>query len=202
MAKIYGGKALPQQLMEDYISISTLNDFIFCPYSIYLHNVYMESDEGLYHATPQTRGKIAHETIDKKKASNRADDLQALPILSEKYGLMGKIDIYKGKEQKLIERKYSLKQIFQGQIYQLWAQYLCMMEMGYTIQSLAFYEISTNKMIPVRLPTEEDMKGFESCLERFRSYDPTAPMATNINKCRHCIYCNICDKTEDENVYQ
>ncbi len=32
---------------EDYISISTLNDFIFCPYSIYLHNVYMESDEGL-----------------------------------------------------------------------------------------------------------------------------------------------------------
>ena len=37
----------------------------------------MESDEGLYHATPQTRGKIAHETIDKKKASNRTDDLQA-----------------------------------------------------------------------------------------------------------------------------
>lgn len=31
---------------EDYISISTLNDFIFCPYSIYLHNVYIESDEG------------------------------------------------------------------------------------------------------------------------------------------------------------
>jgi CRISPR-associated protein Cas4 len=44
---------------EDYISISTLNDFIFCPYSIYLHNVYMEADEGLYHATPQTQGRIA-----------------------------------------------------------------------------------------------------------------------------------------------
>ena len=84
--------------MEDYISISTLNDFIFCPYSIYLHNVYMEMDEGLYHATPQTRGRIAHETIDKKKASNRADDLQSLPVMSEEYGLMGKIDIYKGKE--------------------------------------------------------------------------------------------------------
>ena len=74
----------------------------------------MESDEGLYHATPQTRGKIAHETIDKKKASNRAEDLQALPVISEKYGLIGKIDIYKGREQKLIERKYNLKQIFQG----------------------------------------------------------------------------------------
>ncbi len=39
--------------MIDYISISTLNDFIFCPYSIYLHNVYMEADETMYHATPQ-----------------------------------------------------------------------------------------------------------------------------------------------------
>lgn len=85
--------------MDDYISISTLNDFIFCPYSIYLHNVYMETDEGLYHAVPQTRGRIAHETIDTKKASNRSDDLQALIIISEEYGLIGKIDIYKGKEQ-------------------------------------------------------------------------------------------------------
>ncbi len=63
--------------MDDYISISTLNDFIFCPYSIYLHNVYVETDEGVYHATPQTRGRIAHETVDEKRTSNRADELQA-----------------------------------------------------------------------------------------------------------------------------
>ena len=48
--------------MDDYISISMLNDFIFCPYSIYLHNVYKDADEGLYHTKPQTRGKIAHTT--------------------------------------------------------------------------------------------------------------------------------------------
>lgn len=56
--------------MGDYISISTLNDFIFCPYSIYLHNVYMESDEGLYHATPQTKGKLAHEPVDTKSSNS------------------------------------------------------------------------------------------------------------------------------------
>lgn len=56
--------------MTDYIPISTLNDFIFCPYSIYLHNVYMETDEGLYHATPQTKGKLAHEPVDSKTSSN------------------------------------------------------------------------------------------------------------------------------------
>lgn len=63
--------------MQDYIPISTLNDFIFCPYSIYLHNVYMESDDSMFHATPQTTGKIAHKTIDTKKASNRADEFVA-----------------------------------------------------------------------------------------------------------------------------
>ena len=96
---------------EDYISISTLNDFIFCPYSIYLHNVYMESDEGLYHATPQTKGRNAHETIDTKKASNRADDLQSLPIISEKYRLMGKIDLYRGKAQGAIRLQFSVYEV-------------------------------------------------------------------------------------------
>ena len=177
-------------MMEDYISISTLNDFIFCPYSIYLHNVYMDTDEGLYHATPQIRGRIVHETVDNKKASNRADDLQSLPVISEEYGLMGKIDIYKGKDHKLIERKYQLKNIYQGQIYQLWAQYLCMLEMGYDVRAIAFYEISTNKMIPIELPNQEQLDEFRRFIEKY------------INKCRHCVYCSICDKMEGENVYQ
>ena len=62
-----------------------LYDFIFCPYSIYLHNVYMDTDERLYHAKPQTRGKISHEAIDNKTASNRKDYLLSLPVYSAKY---------------------------------------------------------------------------------------------------------------------
>lgn len=188
--------------MEDYISISTLNDFIFCPYSIYLHNVYMDTDEGLYHATPQTKGRIAHESIDTKKASNRADDLQSLAVVSEEFGLMGKIDIYKGKEHKLIERKYQLRNIYQGQIYQLWAQYLCMKEMGYEIESLAFYEVSTNKMIPIELPSDNQIAEFKGFIDTYRNYDPSQPLHVNENKCKHCIYCNLCDKMDGENVYQ
>lgn len=179
-----------------------LNDYIFCPYSIYLHNVYMETDESIYHATPQTRGRIAHDTIDTKKASNRSIDLQSLSIISERYGLTGKIDLYKGKEKKLIERKYQLKNIYRGQIYQLWAQYLCMIEMGYEVNSIAFYEISTNKMISIPIPSEQDLNEFENFLNQFRSFDLSEDIQTNPNKCRHCIYCNICDKTEEDNVYQ
>lgn len=188
--------------MIDYISISTLNDFIFCPYSIYLHNVYMESDDTMFHATPQTKGRLAHETVDKKVASNRADDILALPIYSEEYCLMGKIDVYKRKEKKLIERKYQLKQIFQGQIYQLWAQMLCLREMGYEVSSLAFYETSTNKMIPVDMPTERDLEKFCQFIVDFRRFDPASSHFTiNRNKCIHCVYCNLCDKTTEDNVY-
>ena len=33
--------------MDNHIAITALNDFIFCPYSIYLHAVYMGSDEDI-----------------------------------------------------------------------------------------------------------------------------------------------------------
>lgn len=158
--------------MEDYIHISKLNDFVFCPYSIYLQEVYMDTDEGQYKAAPQIQGKVAHLSIDKKTASNRSDDVFSLPVYSEEYGLMGKIDVYKRKEKKLIERKYQLKQIYQGQIYQLWAQMLCLTEMGEEVESLAFYETSTNKMIPVEMPTEEDLQRFKDFLHSFRTYNP------------------------------
>ncbi len=187
---------------EDYIPISSLNDFIFCPYSIYLHNVYENTDESLYHATPQTQGRIAHATVDNKRNSTHKDVLEALPVCSNRYGLIGKIDIYKVNEKYLIERKYQLKQIYQGQIYQLWAQMFCLQEMGYDVERLAFYEISTKRTIHMNLPSPEDIERFESFLFSFRKYDPSRSFSPNNNKCRHCIYTNLCDKTEEDNVYQ
>lgn len=179
-----------------------LNDYIFCPYSIYLHNVYIDTDEGLYHATPQTKGRIAHETVDTKKTSNKKNDLQSFPVYSTRFGLMGKIDIFKQREKLLVERKYNLKQIFQGQIYQLWAQYFCLQEMEYDVERIAFYEISTNKTIPIPLPTEKEIHEFEAFIKEFHRFDPCKNLHINPNKCKHCIYCNLCDKTEEENVYQ
>lgn len=186
---------------EDYILLSTLNDFIFCPYSIYLHNIYMEADEGLYHATPQTQGRIAHDAVDHKRSSTRKLDLMSLPVCSDHLGIMGKIDIYKGGEHHLIERKYQLKQIFQGQIYQLWGECFCLREMGYTVDRVSFYEISTNKMMPQKLPEQKEWNELKAFVEKFKAFDPQQPIATNPNKCAHCIYCPLCEKTDIENVY-
>ncbi len=161
----------------------------------------MGGDEDLVHATPQTKGKAAHEAIDEKKYSSRKDEITSLSVYSNELGVIGKIDLYKGKEKILIERKYQLNNIYQGQIYQLWAQYFCMKEMGYDIEKLAFYAISTNKIFPINIPTIENKKELQNFIIRFKQYDPKQNIQINKNKCIHCIYCNLCDKTDTENVY-
>lgn len=188
-------------MINDYISLSTLNDFVFCPYSIYLHNVYMNTDEGLYHAVPQTRGKAAHAPTDNQTGSSHKEDLLSLSVYSDELGISGQIDYYRGKDKFLVERKYQLKQIYQGQLYQLWGEYFCMIEMGYQIEKLAFYEISTRRMIPMKTPLEREKRELADFIERFRHYDPSSTISVNKNKCLHCIYINLCDKINLENVY-
>jgi hypothetical protein len=38
-------------------------------------------------------------------------------------------------------------------------------------------------------------------IERFKQFNPETSIEINENKCHHCIYCNLCDKTNVENVY-
>lgn len=186
---------------ENYIPLSMLNDYIFCPYSIYLHNIYMEADEGVYHATPQVQGRIAHDAVDHKRSSTRKDDLMAFAVYSDQLGIIGKIDTYKSRERHLIERKYQLRKIYQGQLYQLWGEFFCMKEMGYEIEKVSFYEISTNTMMPQQLPRQKEWEELKAFVERFRAFDPSQPVETNPNKCAHCIYCPLCEKSNMENVY-
>lgn len=161
----------------------------------------MEADKDIYHAAPQIRGTLSHQATDGKTASTKADVLLSLPVYSERFHLMGKIDVYHKKTKKLIERKYQLKQIFQGHIYQLWAQMFCLREMGHEVELLAFYEQSTNRMIDVALPTDEEIEQFKEFINQFFNYNPADDLTVNPNKCSHCVYCNLCDKTNIENVY-
>lgn len=68
-------------------------------------------------------------------------------MISNELGIYGKIDIYDRSKKILIERKYALKNIYRGQYYQLWAQFFCMVEMGYAVKSLAFYEFNNTKRL-------------------------------------------------------
>ncbi len=158
-------------------------------------------DEDEYHATPQVQGRYSHSTVDNNKIKDK-NVITSLSVYSDTLGLMGKIDIYRIQQKQLIERKYRLQNIFQGQIYQLWAQYFCMCEMGYDIQQIAFYEISTNTTISQQLPTKENLLELSNFIDKFNAYNPLLDhIKINIKKCQHCIYSKLCDKSTLHNVY-
>ncbi len=161
----------------------------------------MDTDKGLYHATPQTKGVVAHEQLDDRIEQELPDDLYGLAVYSDRLGVMGKIDHYNVSAKRLIEYKNNLKQIFRGQLYQLWAQYFCMIEMGFEINAIGFYELSSGRFIPVDLPDSVEWNELNQFIARFKNYNPEDSLKVNVNKCIHCIYCNLCDKSEVENVY-
>jgi CRISPR-associated protein Cas4 len=181
--------------MENYIPISFLNDFIFCPRSIYFHQLYGRSSESIYHTTDQSEGKVAHKSVDTKTYTTSKKVLQTIEIYSHRFGLGGKIDTFDMDKKLLTERKKKIKVIYDGYIYQLYAQYHCLIDMGYEVESIRLYSMDDNKIYPIKLPSEDRsrQKQFEKLLQNIRSFDLTEPFAINPNKCNRCVYRYMCD---------
>ena len=168
--------------MEQYIQISKLNDFIFCPRSVYFHSIYENFNQKTYHRTPQTVGKIKHANIDKGSYSSAKKYLQGLPVYSDKYNLMGKIDIYNKKDKILIERKYKVKKIYDGYRYQLYAHYFCLQEMGYRIKKMFIHSLADNKRYKIALPKHKKIKEFEEVVNNIKKFNISSyPIIKNSN---------------------
>lgn len=181
--------------MESYIPISKLNDFIFCPMSLYFHSFYENYDQKLYHEKAQTEGKIRHENIDEGRYSTAKKFLQALPVYSQKYNLMGKIDVYDREEKFLIERKNLVKKIYDGYRYQLWAQMFCLEEMGFEVKKLYIHSLSDNKRYEVEKPSGVEEYRFTKNIESMNCFNLlNFDRSANPNKCAKCIYRELCNQ--------
>jgi CRISPR-associated protein Cas4 len=161
--------------MESYIRISTLNDFVFCPKSIYFHELYDKFDETIYQEEVQHAGKLAHETIDEKTYSTAKKYIQSLSVYSDRYKLCGKIDIYNTETKTLVERKNKVVKVYDGYKYQLYAQYRCMTEMGYEVKNLTIYSLKDNIKYDIPLPTGQEQLKFERLIHEYKKFNPNAP---------------------------
>lgn len=181
--------------MESYLPISYINDFIFCPRSIYFHGLYGGADESLYHTTDQSEGRAAHKSVDNKKYTTSKDIFQGIEVYSSRYGICGKIDTFDNFKGLLVERKKKIKTVYDGYIYQLYAQYHCLSEMGYTVKSMGIYSMDDNKNYPISLPSEDliRQKEFENIIYKIKTFDLFETVSININKCKRCIYSSLCD---------
>lgn len=183
-------------MLSDAILITQLNDFIFCPVSIYFHNLYGGMERHLFQAKDQINGTAAHMTVDQGRYSTRKDIMMGIPVYSERYNLVGKIDIFDEKHKRLTERKKRISTVYDGYIFQLYGQYYAMSEMGYDVKSLHLYSIDTNSVFKVKRPEDDpvmDMK-FKKTIQQIIEFDVGSFVQPNPDKCRRCIYEPACDR--------
>lgn len=181
-------------MSEHALSISHLNDFIFCPVSIYFHLLEGEEERVLYQDTPQLNGTAAHSHSDDGTYSTEKTMLQGIPIYCERYDLFGKIDTFDSKRGVLTERKKRIKTIYDGYVFQLYAQYFALTDMGYDVRELRLYSMDDNKVYRINNPNEDErmFEKFEHLLNNIRSFSFDGFQQTNASKCEHCIYEALC----------
>lgn len=183
--------------MEDVILLSQLNDFIFCPVSIYFHNLYgPDIEKSLYQGKAQIAGTKAHETIDEKRYSKSNHIIMGMDVFCEKYRLSGKIDMLDLRTGCLTERKKRVKEIYDGYIFQLYGQYFSMKEMGYNVKTLRIYSMDDQRKYDIPLPEEntEMLLKFEQTINNMRNFKLSGFTQDNPLKCRNCIYEPACDR--------
>ncbi len=184
--------------MEENIIISNLNDFVFCPRSIYYHNLYYSTDNKAYHSTFQVKGNIAHESIDTGKYSSKKSILKGVDIYSEELGLVGKIDLYDADKKELVERKNKITKLYYGYYLQIYAQYFCLLEMGFEVKKIKFYSISDNKNYYLDMPSQEDKDKLVKIIKEIKEFKlEDKNFSQNKNKCVMCIYKDLCDYYDD-----
>lgn len=178
--------------MFSEIPITALNDFAFCPRSLYFHGVYEALDSEHYKAIPQKRGTIKHTASDAGTYSSRKRYLQGMSVSSAQYGLVGKIDIYDMETKTLIERKAKISHIYDGYKWQVLGQIVCLEEMGFEVREAMLHSLSDNKKYPVDI-TAEDWDRFLNLLDRIQAFDiASASFVENEKKCEGCIYRTLC----------
>lgn len=183
--------------METPIAISTLNDFVFCPLSIYFHSIYGGQDSILTQCDNQINGTAVHKAVDNGLYSTKKDVLQGLDVYCEKYNLIGKIDCFDVMQGKLIERKRKVNNVYDGYVFQVYAQCFALREMGYDVKKIVIHSYIDNKNFPIKLPEEDEImfQKFEKMLRDYEQFDLVHFVPTNQSKCSNCIYSDLCDRT-------
>lgn len=187
--------------MSEYaVAISNLNDFIFCPVSIYYHMLDEDNDNMTYQSPDQLNGSAAHKAVDAASYSSSANILQGISVYSEKYDLFGKIDTFDMGTGVLRERKKRIKVIYEGYIFQLYAQYYCLCEMGYKVNKLVLYSMDDNKSYQIPFPDQdiEMKKKFQQILLDIKSFRFDSFTQTNAGKCLRCIYEPLCSFSKNK----
>lgn len=179
---------------ENLLAISNLNDFIFCPASIYFHSLDYETDKLSYQDSYQINGTAAHKSVDSSTYTDKKSVLQGIAVYSEKYNLYGKIDLFDIDKGLLIERKKKVKTLYDGYIVQVYAQYFGLVALGYKVNQIKIHSVDDNKSYLIPLPQDNlpMVTKFEKLIYDINKFNFTGFIQSNKEKCKKCIYEPLC----------
>lgn len=194
-------------MSENPVSLTTLNDFIFCPVSIYFHSI--DSDDVmLIQTSDQLDGTSVHQKSDLAVYSSKKSILQGISVYSEQYNLYGKIDTFDSEKGILTERKKQIKTIYDGYVFQLYGQYFALKEMGYKVNEIRLYSMDDNLIYGIDLPESDNemFDKFQKLLKEVNEFSFDGFTQTNISKCQKCIYAPLCSYSllegDEKSVYR
>lgn len=139
------------------IAITKIVDYLFSPQTLYNRLSYDSLEQEVYYSSRQKEGEFMHATIEDKSYSNRKKYLMGISVGSEEYGIHGKIDIYDKEKFLLIERKRITNRLSKLSKTQLFAEYVCMKEMGYRVDWLQVRSMKDNQSYTFSPPTPADL---------------------------------------------
>ena len=185
--------------MEELLPITNLNDFLFCPRSLYYGNIFRRSlGEDGFQQLPQKTGLAAHKSIDDGNYSSCANVLTGTMVYCERFGLIGRIDIFDADAHLLTERKWSVSAVWEGFKLQLYAQYLALGEMGFIVEKMRIHSKKDNRIYDVQIPGNAEISRLEDVIAQMRAFRIDAPFQREPRKCANCIYRELCDVYERE----
>lgn len=183
---------------DDFIMISALQHYIYCPRQCGLIHVEDAWQDNLFTA----RGEILHEKVDTDTFETRGDvkTVRGLRIHSYEFGLTGRCDVVEFRKSKdtseVIPVEYKAGEP-KGDIsdeVQLCAQALCLEEMlSIRVMNGAFFYGKIRRRVSVELSEilrEQTVKVIDGVREIVTS--KKAPRAAYSAKCRNCSLMDIC----------
>lgn len=180
---------------REWIPLSALNHFVFCPRRAALIHAEHEFVEN--HHTNE--GHITHDRVDTPgyHVLRGVKVLRALPVWSESLGLSGKCDVVEQHPDGSlvpVEFKKSKTKDFVNDDVQVCAQALCIEEsFGVTVTNGAIFFCGSRQRREVELTAELRALTRKTALDLHHMLDSTeTPLATRQPKCRGCSLVDIC----------
>lgn len=179
---------------EEWVPISALEHYSYCPRQCALIHLEQVFDENVY----TLRGRAIHERVDTVEATEEegVHCERALPLWSIRYGLIGRADVVEFRDQVPypVEYKHGPRRRREHDDLQLCAQTLCLEEMfGVPVPAGAIYHASSRRrreVVFTPLLRDRTLSVVEAVRKLLRSQ--TLPPPVQDARCRNCSLNDAC----------